>query len=272
MAFVPPKPIGTDMTDSGVTVGDPCNLWATVDNQRLLSTVHQSMSDAYAPITAEADRGGNANRYTTARKLMFTEVERYQSADGPFVVECIYTGQTTPAPQTEDPNRDFINCEHVWPRSRMVDEDVEPTLYSHQQSDIHNLMPSNPDANSARGNLPFGEVTADRTLDYMPSVVGMNSRGDRVWEPRRERRGDVARIMFYMSVRWGLDIDPEQEAILRRWNATDPPDTREAIRNQNAAMIQGNRNPFVDCPSLADRIPDFFAFDSLDTDRSLPQP
>ena len=230
------------------------------------------MYETYRPIDAEPDLGGNPNRYTTARRLMFTEVERYQSAEGPFIVECIYTGSTAPAPQTEDPNRDLVNCEHVWPRARMNDEEGFPTLYSHQQSDIHNLMPSDPNANSARGSLPFGEVTGDRNLDYMPSLVGTNSMGERVWEPRRERQGDIARILFYMSVRWGLDIDQTQETVLRRWNMTDPPDMREIIRNQNASEIQGNRNPFVDCPSLADRIPDFFAFDSLDTEQTLPRP
>jgi len=270
MSFVPPKPIGN--TDGGHSAGDPCNLWANISDQRLLSTLHQQLRDAYRPIQSEPDLGGNLNRYTTARKRMFTEVERFQSANGPFVVECIYTGMSAPAPQTEDPNRDLINCEHVWPRARMAEEAGFPVLFSHQESDIHNLMPSTPGANSTRGSFPFGRVVRERNLDHMPSILGESPTGTMVWQPRRERRGDVARIMFYMSVRWGLDIGAEEEATLREWNRDDPPDSRESIRNQNVELQQGNRNPFVDCANLADRIEDFFSFQALDTAQSLPTP
>ena len=75
-----------------------------------------------------------------------------------------------------------------------------------------------------------------------------------------------------MSVRWGLDIGAEEEGVLRDWNRNDPPDNRESIRNQSIAGLQGNRNPFIDCSTLAERIPDFFAFQTLDTNESLPAP
>ena len=133
-------------------------------------------------------------------------------------------------------------------------------------------MPSTPGANSTRGSFPFGRVVRERNLDHMPSILGESPTGTMVWQPRRERRGDVARIMFYMSVRWGLDIGAEEEATLREWNRDDPPDSRESIRNQNVELQQGNRNPFVDCANLADRIEDFFSFQALDTAQSLPTP
>ncbi|MBV70902.1 MAG: hypothetical protein CMH52_06080 [Myxococcales bacterium] len=270
MGIVPPKPIGE--SDAGFSAGSACNVWANIPSQRLIATLHEELRNAYRPISVEADLGGNLNRYTTARNIMFTEVERYQGVSGGYIVECVYTGHTTPASQTEDPSREEINCEHVMPRARMATEEGNPAVYEHQQSDIHNLMPSTPGSNSTRGSFRFGEVVNERNLDHLPSVLGENRSGDTVWQVRNQRRGDIARIVFYMSVRWGIDIASDEEMILRQWNQIDPPDDREQLRNQRVSQRQGNRNPFIDCPELVDRVSDFIGFQTLDTEGNLPLP
>ena len=269
--FVPPKPMGGG-SDAGLVAGDPCTVWSNIADQRLMSDLHDQLSRQYRPVEVQNDLGGNPNRYTTARGLMFTQVERYRSPQGGMVVECVYTGTTSPAPATEDPDREQINCEHVMPRSRMADEDVQPNLYSHMESDSHNLLPSTPGANSSRGSLTYGNVSSDRNLDHMPSVIGRDAEGNNVFEVRRERRGDIARTIFYFSVRWGIDIGAAEEETLRRWNREDLPDGREQARNDAVQELQGNRNPFIDCPSLVDRIDDFRYFDIRDRENSLPQP
>ena len=269
-ADVPPKPITG--TDSGFTAGDPCNAWADIPDQRLLAELHNELHNDYNPIAAQPDLGGNPNRYTTARRIMFTEVERYQARDGSYVVECVYTGNTATAPRTDDPDRDFINCEHVLPRARMANEEGQPIVYSHQQSDIHNLMPTTPGSNSTRGSLRYGDVVNERNLDHLPSMSGENASGDLVWQPRAERRGDVARITFYMAARWGIEIPGTEEDVLRRWNRLDPPDDRERLRNERIEGHQGNRNPFIDCSSLVDRIDDFISFAANDRENTLPAP
>ena len=176
MQYVPPKPVTE--TDSGFTAGDPCNAWADIPDQRLLAELHEELHRDYNPIAAQPDLGGNPNRYTTARRIMFTEVERYQARDGSYVVECVYTGNTATAPRTDDPDRDFINCEHVLPRARMANEEGQPIVYSHQQSDIHNLMPTTPGSNSTRGSLRYGDVVTERNLDHLPSMSGDNASGE----------------------------------------------------------------------------------------------
>ena len=42
--------------------------------------------------------------------------------------------------------------------------------------------------------------------------------------------------------------------LLRKWNAEDPVDSYEMNRNEVAFKKQGNRNPFIDHPSWADKI------------------
>ena len=270
-SVLPGKPMGGN-SDAGTVAGDPCSLWANVTDNRLLATLHEQLSDRYRPISVMNDLGGNPNRYTTARLQMFTQVERYRAADGRQLVECVYTGTTAVAPANEDPDREQINCEHVMPRARMADKTGSPILYSHMQSDIHNLLPATPGANSSRGSFQFGDVVQDRNLDHSPSVIGKDGAGNTVFEPRPQRKGDIARTVLYFSIRWGTDIGPDEEDALRRWNRIDPPDAREQARNDAVQALQGNRNPLIDCPSLVDRIDDFRYFDSVDTELSLPSP
>ena len=154
----------------------------------------------------------------------------------------------------------------------MVPEVESPALYEHQQSDIHTLMPSQPDANSSRGSLRFGIVTSNRNLDHAPSVVGTNGSGQMVFQPRPDRAGDVARMIFYFSIRWGRSIERTEASILRQWHVSDPVSARERERNDRTEAAQGNRNPFVDCPSMVERISRFESFDILDSEAALPLP
>ena len=264
---IPSKAVGSDEG------GDPCNVWSDLSDDILLGRIHEKVSADYRPIKVDKDRGGQLNRYVTARRLMFTQVERRPSPNqGPHLAECIYTGMTAPAPQTAEPNRDLLNAEHLWPRSMMADETRLPALYSHQEADIHALVPSIPRANDARGNAPFGEVYGDEVTEYAPSILGVDQFGHRVMEVRRARRGDVARAMFYFSVRWGLNVDASQEEVLKLWNRLDPPDEIERTRNQLVSSIQGNRNPFIDCPQLIDQVTDFRGFSSRDNESNLEYP
>ncbi len=91
------------------------------------------------------------------------------------------------------------------------------------------------------------------------------------FEPRNAVKGDVARMLFYMAVRYeGGDgwNDLEMSStvgssssmigdleVLLAWNDQDPVDAFEMRRNDRIhAAWQGNRNPFVDHPEWADAI------------------
>ncbi|MCB9548261.1 MAG: endonuclease [Myxococcales bacterium] len=235
----------------------------------LLAALHADVQGHYRPIEPTLDRGGNLNRYTTARHFMFTQVERVPGPAGDLGAECVYTGRFVALGPDAEPGNADVNAEHVWPRSRM-DPDENSARYEHQQSDIHHLYPSDAGANSTRGSDPFGEVVSDRDLNHLPAVAGLDAEGVRVFQPRAERQGDIARAVLYFSVRWGTELRPTEEAVARRWAAADPVDDRERLRNDRIEAVQGNRNPFVDCPELVPRIADFVAFPILDADLPLP--
>ena len=165
-----------------------CELWSGLRNDALKDALHEHLFNAYRPIQPTPNFGGMPDRYTTARQLMFTQVYRFMDEEsGAFVVQCVYTNDQAFTPPDRDPDDDLINCEHLWPRSRL-NSDRSSRLYEHQQSDIHHLAPTRPSANSLRGSLKFGEVVRDRNLDASPSVAGKNTRGDQVFEPQDVQR------------------------------------------------------------------------------------
>ena len=116
-------------------------------------------------------------------------------------------------------------------------------------ADAHHIHAEDGTENGVKSNRDFGS-------DYN-GPVGTQGK----W------RGDVARALFYMAVRYnGLNLvngnPPDTSgnqimgdlASLLTWNTTDTRDDFEMNRNNYIYTWQMNRNPFVDYPNLADYI------------------
>jgi hypothetical protein len=154
------------------------------------------------------------------------------------------------------PDDRVVNVEHTWPQSRFTNR--YPTDL--QKADLHHLFPANSKMNSIRGNNPFGEVTRDTQQLACKNVrtgTAAGGNGEEIFEPPREHRGNVARALFYFATRYDLQIDPQQEAFLRKWHKEDPVDQEEMDRNEKIFALQKDRNPFVDYPELVDKIDNF---------------
>ena len=141
------------------------------------------------------------------------------------------------------------NREHVYPRSLGT-----PNLgFEGPGADAHNLRACDAEMNSARGNRRFAEGSGNA------SSVGS------FFYPGDEWKGDVARMMMYMYLRYtfqalpnnvgvgGSTISPlgDMPNIFLLWNAQDPVSEYELQRNNVLENLQGNRNPFIDNPYLA---------------------
>jgi len=147
------------------------------------------------------------------------------------------------------------NREHTYPKSL-----GNPNLGSSGPgSDSHHLRPSDVGYNSQRGNLKFTDGSGDS---------GNSSGG---WYPGDEWKGDVARMMMYMYIRYGDRCKPNVVGIgsssatpddmidlFLKWNVEDPVSDFERQRNtyhdSQQTYAQGNRNPFIDNAYLATRI------------------
>ncbi|GID97807.1 endonuclease [Amorphoplanes digitatis] len=147
------------------------------------------------------------------------------------------------------------NREHVWAKSH-----GDFGTANGPGTDLHHLRPEDVHVNSERDNKDFdtgGTAVAD--------APGNRTDADS-WEPRAAVKGDVARMIFYMAVRYeGGDSWPNLEvddatgsgtaprlgrlSALRQWNLQDPPDAFEMRRNELIySSYQHNRNPFIDHP------------------------
>ncbi len=159
-----------------------------------------------------------------------------------------------PSPDSA-PNDDVLNVEHTWPQSRFNSRFGENL----QRSDLLHLFPSDSRLNEIRGNFRFAEV--DQAVGRLPcptAILGkVRGKNAYFFEPPPSHKGNVARALFYFSVRYELPIDPVEEGFLRRWHQEDVVDSYEIQRHDDIFEVQGSRNPFVDFPELAGSIADF---------------
>ena len=173
----------------------------------------------------------------------------------------VYSGDYYSNREGTMPNQNQFNCEHTWPQSQFGRH--EP-----MRSDLHHLYPTYSTINSSRGHLPFAVV--DNPTDGYGTCDNPNSedfycskRGDGLFEPANQHKGNVARAMLYFAVRYGnlgssefpkfLDA-ANQKATFLQWNQDDPVTEKDRERNEAIFLLQNDRNPFVSCPVLLDRI------------------
>lgn len=117
-------------------------------------------------------------------------------------------------------------------------------FFSLMEADLHNLAPVIGEVNADRSNYRFGMAGADAKGIY----GACQSRTDfkaRIFEPRPEVRGFVARVMFYMHDRYNLSLSKNQQQLLLQWHRRWPVTGWELERDRRIAAITGQGNPFV---------------------------
>lgn len=188
--------------------------------------------------------------YNTARDRMFETVDDQNLND---TIECAYIGLKIYATTRTSAQNQGFNTEHTWPQSFFADEPMV--------SDLNHLYATDADPNSFRGNLPFGPVVSNIDYNVGGSKRGHRANGATVFEPRDIHKGDVARAIFYFTIRYGnlgSYLDAIQETDLRVWYKSDTVGTKEATRNNRVASYQNKRNPLIDHPEFIDRISYFY--------------
>jgi len=188
------------------------------------------------------------------------------------------------------------NREHVWPKSYGFPNNDGLIM---PYTDCHHLFLSDSGYNSARSNKPFRNCNAGCTEEttmfndgrgggsgVFPGnsnwTTGSFTAG--TWETWAGRKGDVARAILYMDIRYeggthGITGTPEPDlivtdnealidsfntgsneataymgmrSVLLQWHLDDPVDDRERFHNEVVFSFQGNRNPFIDHPEWVD--------------------
>lgn len=215
-----------------------------------------SQKDLKDQLFMKAKQGQHSMSYDEARRVIFGRLYLDRSDDNRLSLVDKYCNFTIKSPNVgvnEIPSNSLLNVEHIWPQSKFNNR-LSP---SYQKSDLHHLLPVDAKANSIRGNNSFGEVTDHRQITYGQCEASWFDRSRKIFEPADEIKGNIARAMFYFSIRYKSSIDPEEEEILRRWHHIDPVTDDDKEMHERIFRLQGNRNPFIDDPSLVDAIQDF---------------
>lgn len=185
-------------------------------------------------------------------------------SDAIYLIEAGQTGK-----QSFSANK--MQREHSVPKSWWkLDGSVE---YTPAYSDMWNLYPSDGAANQAKLNYPLGPVETPRYNNGVTKVgtvrAGFGGGAAYVFEPGDEYKGDFARAFFYMAtvyddINWIINYMFQQNDyptlrdwafnMLLDWARQDPVSQKEIDRNNVVEQYQGNRNPFVDFPELAEYI------------------
>ncbi|RNF82267.1 endonuclease [Montanilutibacter psychrotolerans] len=185
------------------------------------------------------------------------------------------------------------NREHSWPNSLgFPSTSGDLGLPYAPYTDTHMLYLTDAAYNADRGNKPYANcpVSAqcgERSTEANNGSGGgsgtypghsnwVNSNSFEVWGTRR---GDMARAVMYMAIRYegGRDVNTNQSepdleltddrsrivgtssspaymglmSTLLAWHQADPPTAAERERNEVIFSFQGNRNPFIDHPEWA---------------------
>ncbi len=191
--------------------------------------------------------------YDDARKIIFGQLYLERTETNQFFLRDFYCHFVIKSPHigaNQIPGNKILNVEHIWPQSKF-NRTLSPT---YQKSDLHHLLPVDSMANSIRGNHPFGEVSDHRATTYRKCQGSWFDYQLNIFEPADELKGNIARAMFYFSIRYKSPIDDEEEAVLRHWNQLDPITDADRALHERIVKYQGNRNPFIDNPELIDSI------------------
>jgi endonuclease I len=192
------------------------------------------------------------------------------------VFNCDYSGET----KIFTPPFGFVGTnssrEHCFASSWMPTFGTTGHEDKEAYSDLFNLKLANQDdVNAPRSNRAFGQPLTS-TTNYLLATFGTDAVGHKVFSPRTDFRGDVARSIFYMttcyhnadndgsinswswnSIRvaasfgdtaWTLSSKLNQ-SLMKQWAQLDPPSNEEMARAEYIYSIQNNRNPYIDNPS-----------------------
>lgn len=172
--------------------------------------------------------------------------------------------------------------------------------------DIFHVLPTDGKVNGVRSNYEYGEVnggtnwvgnkfgsagswSTDRKT--IASAAGESVSGTgQVFEPKPQYKGDIARGIMGTIIKWqhssltsgnnffnstytvsgNFGLTKKAVVLLMKWHREDPVSRKEIDRNNGIQETQGNRNPFIDYPYLAEYIWGEHAGEAVDMDFLMP--
>lgn len=257
---------------------------STITNAQVLKFDDCSPALYYAGLPEDASNWTRAEIHSHIRSTHRNQVQFTNSIDPgvedvwgalidvdagtePGTISLIYSADEDALPSTPFGERFWVR-DHLFPVRRGVG------LKGPDLTDIHAIRAATTLSTIVAADKYFGvcQVLTDPETCVAPAEgSGPDTCAcDRVFEPPASKKGDIARALLYMDLRYDgtepntLDLrltdcpfqaerDMAYLSQMLTWHKEDPPDSAELIRNfKTCSSWQGNRNPFIDFPELAD--------------------
>ena len=172
-------------------------------------------------------------------------------------------------------------------------------------NDIFHVLPTDGKINGVRSNYEYGIVNGGENWNgnkfgsaaswstdkkTIATAAGESVSGSgKVFEPKPQYKGDLARGIMGTIVKWQQDLtdgnnffsgsytasgyfglSKKAVVLLMKWHREDPVSRKEIDRNNGIQQTQGNRNPFIDYPYLAEYIWGEHAGETIDMSKLMP--
>jgi deoxyribonuclease-1 len=108
--------------------------------------------------------------------------------------------------------------------------------YKQAHNDLVNLFPAVGQINADRSNKPFVDTAKTKIKTYGKCNIEIGSRGI---VPPTDKKGDIARVAFYMSNKYGVTYSKRQLEIFNQWDQKDPISAQETAHNKRVIQVQG---------------------------------
>ncbi|WDS36736.1 endonuclease [Pseudoxanthomonas sp.] len=282
--------VAFNVADAGGGGGDPGDYYGKV-NTSSPSQLRCSLYETIKGHTAYPYSGSGTNTWS------ILEIADENPADSSKVLD-VYKNHsyTKVSDRAGTGSGTTYNREHTWPNSLGFGSATgDMGLPYAPYTDTHMLFLTDSSYNADRGNKPYADCSSgcgERATEANNGEGGGSGvyPGNSNWvkspdgnqgsfEVWAAHKGDVARAVMYMAIRYEGDADPNTGqsepdleltddrskivitssspaymgllSTLLAWSAADPPDDVERERNEVIYSFQGNRNPFVDHPEWA---------------------
>ena len=103
-------------------------------------------------------------------------------------------------------------------------------------NDLVNLYPTVGQVNADRSNKPFLDKIRTEKDRYGKCNAISGSRG---FVPPANRKGDIARVAFYMAKTYGVVYSNRQQKLFEAWDKLDPVSDEEREHNNRVVKVQG---------------------------------
>ena len=141
----------------------------------------------------------------------------------------------------DNPRAKVVEWEHVMPVEYFAKDlpcwkdggrkaCIKDKTFKIMESDMMNLVPAIGEINNDRSNFRFGEKLPKKG-QYGKCEFEVDSK-NKIAYPKKEIRGDIARIYLYMSKTYNIKLSKKDRKMFEKWDEEDPISEWEIKKNK----------------------------------------